>query len=327
MKIGITGSSGHIGACLTDSLVRQQYNIRSLVHNHWNVQHQDHIEYITGDLMDKTSLEKLCDGRDIVYHLAATISIDNKNRDKVYETNVNGTKNIIEACISKKVKRLIHFSSIHALDPFPLDQELNESRLLTKNQSLVYEQSKARSDQMVRETIKSGFDAVILYPTAVIGPYDYRFSYLGQAIVKIYRNNLPVLIPGGYNWVDVRDVCDAAINAATRNVKGEKFLLSGHWYSLADLSNFIAEIFNVPTPRLVVPEVVARIGLPFISMMATIKGEHPLYTKPTLEILRTSHQNISSKKAIEKLNFSSRPIHDSLKDTIEFYKNAGILKQ
>jgi dihydroflavonol-4-reductase len=268
-------------------------------------------------------MDDLCKGVDIVFHLAAKIAIDNKQKDLVYATNVTGTKNLVHSCRKQNVKKLIHFSSIHALDPLPLNKELNESRAYMKNPYWVYENSKAEAEKIVLEAAKKGLHTVVLNPTAIIGPYDFRPSYLGKALIRIYKNQLPMLVPGGYDFVDVRDVVSGAIAASKKGRLGERYILSGRWIGLKDLSTEISEISGKKTPRAIAPLFLAKIGVPFMGLYAKLKNEQPLYTSNALEILKLSHRNISSKKAETELEYKTRSLVATLTDAFEWYKENG----
>ena len=140
MNVAITGASGHIGNCLVRKLLEQNIAVKVLVHNYKQSLKDLDVEIVKGDLLQKSSLEALCRNVDVVFHLAAKICIDGKNKDSVYTINVEGTQNLIDVCIKNKVKRFIHFSSIHTYDPYPLDKTLDESRAYIGNTKLVYEQ-------------------------------------------------------------------------------------------------------------------------------------------------------------------------------------------
>ncbi len=326
MKVAITGASGHIGNCLVRELASKGVEIKVLVHNTDSDLKKFKIEFIQGDILDVNSLNSLCEGVDYVYHLAARIVIDQKDSDVVYKTNLEGTKNVVKACIKNKVKRLVHFSSIHALVANPLDQILDETRPLVEDDKMIYDISKADSERYVLKAAENDLDAVIVNPTAVVGPFDFKGSLLGQALVKIYMNKLPMLIQGGYDWVDVRDVVQGAILAAEKGRRGERYLLSGTYYSLKKLSEMIGKVSGKKTPQYVVPMFVARIGRPFISLYSYIRGEQPLYTKESLDILKNSPKEISSEKATRELNYQSRPFEETLKDTFKWYEQEGLLK-
>jgi dihydroflavonol-4-reductase len=211
-------------------------------------------------------------------------------------------------------------------DHFPLDQKLDETRPLIGHSRMIYEHSKTESEKLVLEAAGKGLDAVVLTPTAIIGPYDFKPSLLGRALIQIFRNTLPMLVPGGYNWVDVRDVADAAISAVEKGRQGERYILSGTWLSLIELSQLMSEITRRKTPKRIVPGYVAAIGSPFISVYSRIRKEQPLYTRDSLEILRNSNRNISCKKASEELGYLPRPLEITLKDTFEWFKSNGFIE-
>jgi len=229
MRIAITGASGHIGNNLCRKLVSEGHKVKVLVHDDPDNLDSMNVEMIHGSILDENCLDELCRNTDIVYHLAAIISVDNKNKDLVYSTNVDGTQNLVKSCFKNKVKKFIHFSSVHVLNPFPLEKELNESREYVNMSEMVYENSKTESEKIVMNAAKKGLHSVILIPTAIVGPNDFRPSLFGKALIRIYKNQFPMLVPGGYNIVDVRDVVNGAILASKKGRSGESYILSGKW--------------------------------------------------------------------------------------------------
>lgn len=319
MKVAVTGASGHIGNCLIRELKKQGAGIRVLVHNFRGDLDVMDIEIIQGNLLEPESLNNLCDGVDVVFHLAAQIAINNRKSAEVYETNVTGTRNMLKAAIQQRVKKFIHFSSIHAFRSEPADKMLDESRTLVESKKTIYEFTKAESEREVMKALKEGLNAVILNPTAVIGPFDDRGSLLGQALLKIYRNKLPFLVSGGYNWVDVRDVVSASIQAIESGRTGEKYILSGKFCSLTELSAMMSKISGCKIPVLV-PVSLARLACPFFQAYASITKKEPLYTFQSLNILANSPVNISNAKARKELAYSPRPLETTLRDTFDWYK-------
>jgi dihydroflavonol-4-reductase len=324
MKIAVTGASGHIGNCLVRELKKQGASIKVLVHNFRSDLEELDVELIRGNLLEPESLNNLCEGADVVYHLAAQIDIGNKSPAQIYDTNVNGTKNILKAASYRRVKKFIHFSSIHAFQTDPLDMMLDESRSKVEAKKIIYEFSKAEGEREVLKAVKEGLSAVILNPTAVIGPFDKRHSFLGQALIKIYRNKLPFIVSGGYNWVDVRDVVSASIQAIEAGRNGENYILSGKYCSLRDLAVMISEISGCKIPG-VIPVSLAQLACPFFKIYSTISNKEPLYTYQSLNILINSPTNISSAKAIKELRYNPRPLEQTLRDTFDWYRQEKII--
>ncbi len=322
MKVAVTGASGHVGSCLVNELKKQGAEIKALVHNNGTI--HEGVEVVKGSLLEPDSLFKLCDGTDVVFHLAAQIAIENTSSTLVYQTNVTGTKNILAAAIHSGVKNFIHFSSIHSFQIGTPGQLLDENRPMVVSDRTIYEFTKAEGEREVHKATVNGLNAVILNPTAVIGPFDYRNSLLGQALRKISQNKLPFLVEGGYNWVDVRDVVRAAIRAVETGRNGENYILSGQYCSLKKLSDMISKITGCRVP-VIVPVPLARMACPFFKFYSLITKTDPLYTYQSLDILVNSPANISNAKAQKELGFNPRPLEQTLRDTFDWYRENNIL--
>ena len=128
MKVAVTGASGHIGNCLVRELLNRGTEVKVLLHTFENSINTLNVQIVRGNVLDTEVLNRLCENVDVVYHLAAKIAIDRREKNLVYKVNIEGTQNLVESCIRKKVKKLIHFSSIHAFNIQPLDQALDETR-------------------------------------------------------------------------------------------------------------------------------------------------------------------------------------------------------
>lgn len=320
MIIGLTGASGHIGNCLIRELLKQGYSIKALIRE-LNVDFlPKETQLIQGDLLNLQSLQELCKGADIIIHTAAIISIDNRHAEEVFETNVTGTKNILQAAIKANVKKFIHFSSIDAFKAASPDQVLDEKRALVEVQKSIYEYTKAESERLVLQAAKMGYDAHILSPTAVIGPFDYRKSYLGNVLLKISAGKLPFVVKGGYNWVDVRDIAEATINSINKGKRGEKYILSGHYSSLIELSKIISDISGCRIPK-ALPIFLARIASPFYEIQGLLMNKTPTYTNQSLNILQKASKNISFEKAERELDYQPRPLKSTIKETLDWHFN------
>jgi dihydroflavonol-4-reductase len=271
------------------------------------------------------TLKRAFQGAEIVYHCAGYVSIATDEWPTLHEVNVVGTRNVVEACLQCGVRRMIHFSSIHALDLAPTPEPIDETTCLVEaNSHSPYALSKADGERTVREGIGRGLDAVILNPPAVLGPHDYRPSHQGQVLMALARGRLPALVSGGFDWVDVRDVTSGAMLAETHAPPGTKYVLSGHWMSAVDMAAEVAAITGVRAPRLVCPMFVARLAAPLFTMSARAIGARPLYTRVALDVLCSS-RNISHERATRQLGYRSRPIRETLLDALQWFVETGRL--
>ena len=187
MTVVVTGASGHVGANLVRALLDQGRTVRALVHRDRRGIEGLDVEIAQGDVRDQASLERVFAGAEVVYHCAACVSIQRSEGPLVEACNVGGPRNVVEACLRTGVRRLIHFSSVHAFQQHPLDEPLDETRAqVTADRAngshhvSPYDRSKAAGEREVRAGIARGLDAVILNPTAVIGPHGTQVDHFGH---------------------------------------------------------------------------------------------------------------------------------------------------
>ena len=270
-------------------------------------------------------MHKALSGAEVVYHLAARISVTGDPDGMVRKINVEGTRNVANACLRDGVRRLVHFSSIHAFRQRPLDQPLDETRAPAQTpRSPAYDRSKAAGEQEVLAAVSAGLDAVIVNPSGVLGPHDYRPSRMGAVFLGLYRRRFPAMVEGGFNWVDVRDVVRSAIAAEKKGRRGERYLLAGRWVAIPDLARQFGEVSGARIPPWVSPMWMARIGAPFVSTVSRITRTTPLFTSESLEALR-SNRDVRRDKAERELGHASRPIRETLADTFEWFRQANML--
>jgi dihydroflavonol-4-reductase len=321
----VTGGAGHLGNNVVRLLLARGRKVRVLVRASSSSLEGLPIERRSGDLLDRASLEAACDGVDVVYHFAAVVSLAPRDREHVLRTNVLGTRNVVEACLARGVRRLVHASSIHALAPRPGSQVTDETAPPnTDRHRTAYDRSKTDGEAEVHKGIDRGLDAVILNPTAVIGPHDYVPRLAGRALIDMYAGRLPISVAGGFDWVDARDVAAAALSAASRGRSRERYLLSGHWASMSELAALMREATGRAGPRIVAPLWLAWAGIPFLSAYAKLTASHPLYTAPALRALK-EHRACDNSKARAELHFTPRPLSRTIADTFAFYTCAGLL--
>jgi dihydroflavonol-4-reductase len=323
--IVVTGASGHAGANLVRALLAQGRPIRALVHlDRRSVEGLD-VEVIQGNICDLESLVKAFKNAEVVYHLAAYISISKDEWPLLEAVNVIGTRNVVEACLRCGVRRLVHFSTIHNMTQGSKDTPISESNPLVESRRYApYDLSKAAAEKEVLKGIEKGLDAIIISPTAIIGPHDYRLSHFGEVLLRLANGRLPSLVAGGFDWVDARDVVQGAMRAEEQAPAGAKYILSGHWVSLRDVAKLVELITRVPAPGFVCPLWLARVGAPFITAFDRLAGKRPLYTSVSIQTLRDSRR-VSHQKATEELDYHPRPFRETLIDTLRWFEESGQL--
>jgi dihydroflavonol-4-reductase len=324
MKTLVTGAAGHIGANLVRELIKEKRTVRALVRDDRRGVEGLDLEVVRGDLLEYQSLVKAVKECDSVFHLAASISIMGDKSGAVFRTNVEGTQNIVRACLERDVKRLVHFSSIHAFSRHPLDLPIDESRDPADSRFPAYDRSKALGNREVKEGIEKGLDAVIVAPTAVLGPHDFKPSRMGTVLIKIYQRRFPALVAGGYDWVDVRDVVRGALAAEKSARCGSEYILSGEWASVRRLAELVETVSGEQPPRFTCPQWLARAAAPFSEKLCKVLDKRPLFTGEALLSLR-SHRHINREKAEKELGYMPRPLEETVKETLAWFERKGML--
>ena len=323
----VTGASGHLGANLLPRLLARGERVRALVRDDERALEGLDVERVRGSLLEPDSLPRAFDGARHVFHLAGMISITGDADGRVRRTNVDGVRNVVDTCLACGIERLVHVSSIHALDPNPVDQPVDESRGPASGaQATAYDRSKAAGEREVRAGVERGLDAVIVRPTGVIGPRDHKPSRTGTLLLSLANRSIPGIVDGGFDWVDARDVAHSIARAAEAGRCGESYLLPGHWHPLADIAALVAEETGTPAPRLISPMALARLGAPFMSAWARLTGGEPLYTAEALKALR-GHKDVVGDRAVRELGHAPRPLPETIADSIAWFRDAGILER
>jgi dihydroflavonol-4-reductase len=331
-KLLVTGASGLVGANLVRTLLEQGRHVSALVHADRRALAGLDVETISGDVRDPDSLDHAMPGVEVVYHLAGSISLSMDSWPDVRAINALGTRNVVAACLNHGVRRLVHFSSIDALRQFPLDQPLYENQALIDEglsaddlaQIPPYDLSKAQAEREVLAGIKAGLDAVIIRPTAMLGPFDFKPSYLGQALIQLANRKIPALVKGGFNWVDVRDVVHGAILAEQQAPSGAIFMLGGNWHTIRQVAERVADFSGRAAPFFSVPMWLADAFAPVMLKLARFNGTQPIYTRVTLTALR-GNRNVSSARAQRELGYTARPLAETVHDTLTWFQEQHYL--
>ena len=319
MTVVVTGASGHVGANLVRALLAQGRKVRAVVRDEAAALEGLDVERVEADVTDIDTLRAAFVDAELVYHLAACISIVGPKGGEVHAVNVEGPRNVAQVCLEQGVRRLVHFSSVHAFEQGPCDVPLDETNPLVPPTALAYDASKAEGVRVIEEAVAEGLDAVIVHPTGVLGPHDYRGSRMGIVLKKLYEGRLPGLVRGGFNWVDVRDVVAGAMAAEAHGRTGERYLLSGHYATMIELAALVAEHSARPAPGFISPMWLAKAGAPFSTLWARVMGAEPLFTNEALHAVITGNPDVRHDKASAELGYEPRPLSETIRDTLAWH--------
>ena len=320
----VTGASGHIGCNLVRALLEQGHTVRALVRDDVRGIEGLNVERVPGDVLEPDSLDRAFAGAEVVFHCAANISVDGSVGDDQLRVNAEGPRNVADACLKAGVRKLIHFSSLHAISEFPLDQAITEENGLVKasENPLPYSRTKALGEEAIQAAVAQGLHAVVLNPSGVIGPHDYKVSHMGETIRDLATGKFPALIPGGYDFVDVRDVVKATLEAEKKGRAGERYLITGHYLSVVKLAAIVAEVTGRKAPGWVCPMWLARFAAPFSVAWGRLTGKRAKFTSASLQVLR-SNGKADHSKATSELGHSPYPAIDSVAAVVAWQREAG----
>lgn len=325
MKVALTGAAGHLGAALLQELCSRKIPVKALIRSADTRSCAGlPVEVIKGDMMDAAVLQKLMQDCDVVIHCAALISVNGDPKGLVHKTNVEGTQLVVNKALEFGIKRFIHISSIHAFKQQPSMEMLDEQREPVDEKAFAYDRSKL-AGQKIALAANNKMEVLVIHPTSIIGPYDFKPSLMGQVIIDMYKGRLPFIFNSGFDFCDSRDVAHAIVNATRMGEAGQNYLLSGKWHSLKQLAQFLSAASSKKINPVALPLTLGRLGLPVVKLIGVIQKKDPLYTIEALEALFTGNRFISSKKAKAALGYTIRPFQETILDTFHWFKNNGYL--
>lgn len=322
----ITGATGHVGNTLVHDLCQKGEAIRLFLPDNEPVKALDGLtfELVTGDITDAEKVNEVCQDVDYVYHLAGLVDINPKDSDMLERVNVQGTKNIVDACLAQKVKRLVYISSIHAIPEPPKGIaiiEAQETAFPNKDLLGPYARSKSQATAEVYAGIKRGLNAVMLFPSGIIGPGDYRGSEFGKVISYLLgkkNQHTFACFNGEYNFLDVRDVSAALQLAMHVGRSGEGYVLSGHALSIADLYRMVLlEAGKTSIKLIMFPVTLVKFAAKLVGTAARVFHFKPFFTPYSINVLQ-SNSEIDSSKAEKELGFKARPLEETLIETVRW---------
>jgi dihydroflavonol-4-reductase len=312
----ITGATGHIGNVLVRQLLERGERLRVLVRPGKNPIALEglNIELVSGDILEPESLMHAMEGVELVYHLAAKISLASGADPKAERVNLEGTRNVLAAMRIAGVHRLVYTSSIYALrvpETGVVDESLPFDPAYARG---AYDRSKAAASLEVQKAAANGLEAVIVCPTAVTGPYDFQRSEAGKGIRYNMPSGIKFYLDGAYDFVDVRDVADGLVRAAEKGRSGETYIFGSQRLSVKEVAEYIWEAAGGWHMGFWLPAWVGDLAAEILPLVA----DDPFVTPYSLQAVR-SNSNISHEKAIRELGFHPRPARQAILEAVNWW--------
>ncbi len=327
MKTLVTGASGYIGSAVVRELLEAKHKVKALVRKGGSRRNLDglDIELAEGDITDFHSVKAALQGCDRVFHLAAIYAIWLPEPKMMQWVNVQGTKNVLEACLQKKIKKVVYTSSVAALGAHGKERPADESAQFnlwhTKDNYYI---SKFQAEQAALEYHRRGLPLVIVNPTNPCGPRDVAPTPNGRLIIDIIKGKLPGYVDGGINVSDIGDTAKGHALAMEKGRPGEKYILGNTNISIKEYFDLIAQTGGGKAPSLKIPKSAAVASGYLYQLLAEITRKPPMTTAAWVRV-GSEYSFWDSSKAIEELGMPQTPIQESIQSAIDWFKENDYL--
>lgn len=278
------------------------------------------MERVTGDLRDPESLARAVQGCELVFHVAADYRLWSKNPQDLYRSNVDGTRNLLEAAERTGVQRVVYTSTVGCIG-MPQDRNGDENAPVSLEDMVGhYKRSKWLAEQVALEKAREGLPVVIVNPTAPVGDHDWKPTPTGKIILDFLRDRLPAFVDTGLNLVDVRDTAVGHLLAAEKGRIGERYILGCENLTLEQILRRLAAITQKPAPKTKIPYAVAYLAGVTTTAWADLTGHEPLAPLEGVKMARKK-MFVSSAKAQRELGFRPGPVDTALARAVEWFRS------
>ena len=325
----LTGATGFVGSAIARSLLDSGYGVRALVRPSSvrnNLAGLD-LETYDGDIGDQAALVRAMNGARYVVHAAADYRLFARDPDALVRTNVEGTRNVMQAALRAGCERVIYTSSVATIAARTEPVAVDESTPLDERDAIgAYKRSKVVAERLVQAMVeRERLPAVIVNPSTPIGPRDIRPTPTGRVIVEAASGRLPAFVETGMNLVHVDDVARGHVEALINGRIGERYILGGDNVPLVTLLSEIARLTGRRAPRWTLPRLPLYPLAAAAEAVARITSREPLLTRDGLRMSR-HWMFFTSAKAERELGYRARPYVEGLRDAIAWFREAGYVR-
>jgi dihydroflavonol-4-reductase len=317
----VTGATGFLGWHVAHLLIERGHNVRALCRPSSKLRELD-AERVEGDLRDAASLERAVAGCDRVFHVAADYRLWSRHSEDLYQSNVEGTRNLLNAAQRAGIERVVYTSTVGCIG-IPKDRPGDETEPADeRSMAGHYKRSKWLAEQVAIQKAREGVPVVIVNPTAPVGDHDWKPTPTGKIILDFLRDRLPAFIDTGLNLVGARDVAEGHLLAAERGRIGERYILGAENLTLQQILERLARLTDKKAPTMRIPYVVAFTTGIISTALANITGKQPL---APLEGVRMARKKmfVSHAKATRELGFQPGPVNESLLRAVTWFRENG----
>lgn len=325
----LTGAAGFLGNNIAKQLVESGCKVRGLVLQGDKAEAHipQGVEISYGDLTDRESLERFFDVKEeevICIHCASIVYLKEEPSELVRRVNVDGTQNIIDLCLSNKIKKLVYVSSTGTVSELPHGVKMKEPECFELDKIVgYYGKTKAMATQLVMDAVKNqGLPASIVYPTGICGPNDYAHGPVSTFIMQYCNGETPMGVPGSFNSVDVRDLAAGTIACVDKGRIGEGYILGNTVVSMKEMFQYISDASGVKMVRTILPMAITKLLVKVSVTLGKITKKDPLFTELMMYNLVRNNEYDSS-KAREELGYTTRPFAKTIYDEVMWLSAEG----
>lgn len=324
----VTGGSGHLGANLVRTLLDRGERVRTLVHSDAQGLDGLDVERVTGDLRDADSLRRAVAGCRRIYHLAAFVSLRNNDQQELFDVNVLGTRRLFQAAMKAGVERVVHCSSFGAVGRNPRGASDESWTIDPFEDALAYERSKAFAEHEVLRLVVEGLDAVIVNPSGMVGPCDFKPSFVGRTILDFGRGRMKGYVPGAFDFVPIRDVVQGHLLAMEKGETGQRYLLTGENTSIDQILDWLQELTGVPRPRLrIPPRLMQRVALVKDWVEATwFPQVVPRFNRHSIRLLQSGKRGDNA-RACRELGLKPTTVEHAFGEAVQWFHDHDLLQR
>lgn len=317
----VTGASGFLGWHVANVLLEKGANVRALCRPGSVIRELD-VEPVTGDLRDPDSLRRAVQGCDRVFHVAADYRLWSKNPQELYESNVEGTRNLLEAAARSGVGKFVYTSTVGCIG-MPKGHLGDEDTPVSEDDMAGhYKRSKWLAEQVAIEKARAGFPVIIVNPTAPIGDHDWKPTPTGKIVVDFLKGKLSAFVDTGLNVVDAHDIAVGHYLAAEHGRPGERYILGCENLTLQQILARLARIAGRPEPRRKVPYAIAYAAGVVTTAVANFTGVEPLAPLEAVKMARKK-MFVRHDKAARELGFSPGSATEALAKAVGWFQANG----
>lgn len=296
--------------------------MRALARSPSRLQELDGVEAICGDLRDPESLAKAVQGCDRVFHIAADYRLWAKDADQMYRSNVDGTRNLLQAAKNAGVERFVYTSTVGCIG-VPSNAEGDERQPVTLEEMTgPYKRSKFLAEQVALEFADSGFPVIIVNPTGPVGDHDFKPTPTGKIILDFVKKGMPAYLDTGLNLVDVRDTARGHLLACEKGKPGERYILGCENLTLKQILDKLERISGRKAPRRQIPYAVAYAAGVVTTAWANLTGIEPIAPLDAVKMAKKK-MFVSHQKASQDLGFAPGPVDEALLRAVDWFRANG----